>query len=223
MITPQVTKLPYIPPDEKSGLHFDRCIYDSLRTRMVSAKSQLTFTDIGTMHAERRAVKNGFYIPTFAGNDSKLRLVLAQQAWSFVKQGNSRVPADLVHDFRKLEAMCMAKVASDRTRLEKMSFYDPQYVTLGQNIGLTEKFGYLRLRARVAYLCWRLGWDSCIVAEQCGITPMHVRNILNRLCFTATRLGLETHAPHRTAGKPKASRSYLICAPVVYLGKRLRG
>lgn len=211
-MTPPVTKLPYIPPDEKSASHFDPFAFDNPRLRMVSEKSKLTFADVGNMHVQRHKVsdRRRHFTPAFANNDAQLRLVLAQRAWSFVHP-QSRVPDDVACDREKLEKLCAEKIARDRKRFDARSPYDPQWVNLGHAVLTGEKRGgYLGLRARVAILSWRLGWDCCTIAEDCQMSPQLVRQILCRLCVIARGLGFETFTRHKTCGKkkPRRKRAY---------------
>jgi hypothetical protein len=231
-MTAAIQKLPYIQPDEKSGLHFDNWIFENHRVRMVSEQSRLTFSDIEFMHRFRRAetVRRRF-TPAFANSDEQLRLVLAQQAWSFAHLGCSCVPDDVACDREQLEALCAARIASARRRFDRMSPNTAQWQNLGNLVLSGERQGYLGLRARVAVLAWRLGWNSCEVAADCRITPQLVRQILARLCFTARKFGFETFTQrHKTFGThhagwqprlPRPSKLLRMGRPVVWTPERI--
>lgn len=46
-----------------------------------------------------------------------------------------------------------------------------------------------KIAAGIVYFYWRCGFDSVATSQQLGINPPHVRQLLNRLCSAAARLG----------------------------------
>jgi hypothetical protein len=203
-----VTRLPY--SGERSGLKFDRRTHSPLRVRILKSMGdqKLSWSDyLNGMHIQSRATAHEMrllYTPTFSANDELLRLVLAQQtysyicsSWTGVRQffgGSKRVPQELVENRELLEKL--ANHASER-----WVSYENSSIAAYRHVALTKKFGgYLAFRARVAYLAWRTAKDATTIAEELGIPHSRhlIRQTLSRQCWTARRLGLETFKPHHS-------------------------
>jgi AraC-like DNA-binding protein len=190
-----------------SELSFDRHAFEK-PPHIVSQASRLDFSDrrgMGVIRRKQFHEQRRKFTPLFAMNDSQLRLVLAQAAWSFAHNGHySRMPDDLANDWRALEALCAKRTAQNRIGYKDST--DRQRQLAWKGILLNEHFGYLALRAKVATLAWKMGYShSEVSAEFNGdVSLCHVRQILARLCAVARRLGFETFpVRHHTFGREK--------------------
>jgi hypothetical protein len=154
------------------------------------------------MHTTRgaRPLRRKECIPEWANNDTKLRLVISQRVYSYVNyRFNALVPEDFVADLPSLKAL------SD-TMTERMAAHPPvngQQEQFQKHIDAVRRAGgYAPLIAAVAYRAYRLCEDSVLIAQGLGITPVCVRQHLNRLRRCARDLGLEGPSQHWSA-KPR--------------------
>jgi hypothetical protein len=215
----KVTKLPYA--GERQCLRFDRRsrrpIKGTLSKRLGSA--DLTYSDyLNGMHISSRATAYEMrllYTPTFAASDEQLKLVLAQQAYDYICASHAgttrfynaeRVPQGFIlnHD-------ALAALANKATEARKTFHQTGQQINLYRHISWCQAHGgYMALRATIAYKAWREARDSATIANDLGLNHCAVRQMLNRLCKVARRLGLETFPPHHSAFKDRPIRPYEV-------------
>jgi len=220
-----VKRLPY--RGERADLRFDRRTHNAWRERPIKAlgDKELSWSDFQNgMHIKVRATANEMrllYTPAFANNDEQLKLVVAQQAYSYIRSslpgikqfyGGERVPHGFIRNREALESLT-AKALEARRRQVNNTWQHYVHLTWADNHG-----GYLALRATIAYKAWREAKDSTTIANEMGLNPAGVRQILNRMCETGRRLGLETFPRHHScfgqiprpfdAEKPKKVREY---------------
>jgi hypothetical protein len=198
----QVTRLPYA--GERKYLKFDNRSYSRSRKRTLSSilrSGELDYKDFTNgMHIQLRCTASELrlmYTPAFAANDEQARLVLAQQCYLYAAAclpgtPSGRVPDELVNDREKLEALVKRAVQAQRKFNNASSEHDTHLNWLDRN------GGYLQLRSMVQHRAWRLFQDCVTIGGDLGITPVGVRQILQRLVITGRRLGLETFPPHHS-------------------------
>jgi hypothetical protein len=197
-----VTRLPY--KGERRSLKFDNRKYQRDRRRTLSrilADGSLARMDyMSGMHIKLRCTASELrlmYTPAFAGNDEQVRLVLAQQCYSYACQclpglTHGRVPENLINDREALEALTKRAVDAQR------EFGDGTQEHATHIAWCDRNGGYLQLRSTIQQRAWRLFHDCCTIACDLEITPVGVRQILQRLVITGRRLGLETFPPHHS-------------------------
>jgi hypothetical protein len=216
-LTFPITKLPYA--GEKQCLRFDRRnhrpVKGSLSKRLAAA--ELSYSDyLNGLHIQGRATADEMrllYTPEFSKNDEQLKLVVAQQAYDYVKASHpgtkhfynsERVPNGFVLNREALEDL--AKKATDTRKA-----YNPkgQKINLYRHISWCEAHGgYVAMRASIAYRAWRLAKDAHTIGNEMGISWTAVRQILHRMCKTARRLELATFPRHPSAQLAEVVRPY---------------
>jgi hypothetical protein len=212
-----VTKLPYA--GERSDLRFDRRSHRPLRGTLSRklGDAELSYSDFQNgLHIQSRATAYEmrlFYTPEFSKNDDQLKLVVAQQAFDYICASHAgttrfynseRVPNGFLLNREALEAL-----ANKATEARKAYKQTKQQINLYRHISWNQAHGgYLALRATIAYKAWRLAQDAHTIADSLGMNHAAVRQILNRLCCVARRLGLETFPPHHSAFKDRIHRPY---------------
>jgi hypothetical protein len=197
-----VTRLPYL--GERKCLKFDNRVAQRFKRRRALGRElrdgDLSYSDLARMHMQLRCTASELrlmYTPAFAANDEQVRLVLAQQCYSYACQclqgmTPGRVPDDLVNDREKLEALVKCAAEAQRKFNNSSSEHDTHLDWMDRN------GGYLKLRSTVQHRAWRLFQDCVTIAEELGLTPVGVRQILQRLVIAGRRLGLETFPPHHS-------------------------
>jgi hypothetical protein len=210
-----VTKLPYA--GEKQCLRFDRRNHRPVKGSLSKRLKELSFSDYQNgMHIEVRATADEmrlFYTPEFSKIDDQLKLVIAQQSYDYIKASHAgttrfynseRVPNGFVLNREALEA-----VANKATEVRKTWNQTGQKINLYRHIIWCERHGgYVALRAAIAYKAWRLAKDAHTIGNEMGISWVSVRQMLNRMCKTARRLGLETFPRHPSAQLAEVVRPY---------------
>jgi hypothetical protein len=212
-----VTKLPYA--GERSSLRFDRRSRRPFRVRLAKdlAGAELSYSDYQNgLHIQSRATAHEMrllYTPIFASNDEQLKLVVAQQAYDYIKASHAgtslfynseRVPNGFLLNREALEDL-----ANKATESRKTYNQTGQQINLYRHILWNERHGgYVALRAAIAYKAWRLSKDAHTIADELGMNHCAVRQILNRLCKVARRLGLETFPRHHSAFADRVFRPY---------------
>jgi hypothetical protein len=208
-----VTRLPYA--GEPRHLKYNPPGYGKRPIRV--GKHKLSFEDFQNgMHITSRATAYEmrlFYAPLFSANDEQLRLVIAQQAYDYVRAGlesiaefykTEKVPNGFVLNREALE-----NLAKKATEAKKKVDPRAQKINHYSHIMWCEPHGgHVALRATIADRAWREAKDSHTIANELGMSWEAVRTILYRLCNTARRLGLETFPRHHTAFKDRVYRPY---------------
>jgi hypothetical protein len=212
-----VTKLPYA--GERSSLRFDRRSRRPFRVRLAKdlAGAELSYSDFQNgLHIQSRATAHEMrllYTPIFAGNDEQLKLVISQQAFDYICASHAgttrfynseRVPNGFLLNREALEAL-----ANKATEARKKFNQSKQQINLYRHISWNQRHGgYVALRAAIAYKAWRLAKDAHTIAIDLGMNHCAVRQILNRLCKVARRLGLQTFPRHHSAFADRVIRPY---------------
>lgn len=144
------------------------------------------------------------WTPEFANDTNLLKLALCQRFWQYCGHNGMRVPLELTNGhFSKLREMVdrhfeemvkVSRVAKRRKEFQK-------HVK-----AIRAHSGYCGFQLRIAWLAWRAGLDSVGVAQEMGIRPGEVRQILFKIQSAARSLGLPCSAPHPTARHTRPSR-----------------
>lgn len=222
--TVAVTICPPGPIDH--SMHFDRNQFVKTRIRVSSATSGLAFNDIQSMTVRKRAEHpyKTKWVAQWAFNDEQFRRVVLAKCWSYVHAGLP-CPNDLTKDEAK-------KIADQRfKRMSKREYAIPG--SFQWNIHETHKRavanagGYLEFWSLVLYRALRLQEDSVSVAQQMGLTPVHVRQALSRANQIARALGFEVYEiSHTSTGRkvkpevgPEAARIRARRKRITDLGK----
>lgn len=147
------------------------------------------------------------WTPNFAANDKQLRLVVAQCVWNYFRMGGNvtRVPKLYVENVEALR-----EIAKAGTAWFSRKTYKTHHMAMAafRNKISAEKAGtYAELLMAVAYLSWRLGWNSPSIAERLFLTPCCVRQHLQRIRLVAVSLGLDAEiVPNKTRGRKLSKR-----------------
>ena len=207
----KVTRLPYA--GERTGLKFDRRNYRGFR-RHRAFTDKLAWSDIQNgMHFISRASAYEmrlFYTPEFSKSDDLLRLVIAQEGYDYARRLIAgtiafyqphtrefyRVPEGFVRNREALESLC--KRATDEMRKQIHGTTKGLIIQYRHISWCKAHGGYIALRTIVAYRAWREAKGCHIIADELGISKVGVRQILQRLCITATKLGLQTFPHHHS-------------------------
>jgi hypothetical protein len=205
-----IKRLPYA--GEMSCLKFDRRTWRSSRRRVTKemGDANLSYSDfLNGFHIKQRATAHEMrlrYTPLFASDDEKLKLVIAQQSYNYIRvsiqgisafYGGESVPNGLVINRPALE-----KLANRATENWKKRIFNRNEMNRYSHVTSVEaNGGYVAMRAAIAYRAWRLAKDSHTIAEEMGVDWRNVRIILYRLCEVARRLGLETFPRHHSCYK----------------------
>jgi hypothetical protein len=183
-------------PTQSQSVFYDLWQFDR-RAKAVSVESGLSFDDylnhchIETRRGKRRGVE---FTPAFANNSDQLRKVLSQEAWQYC-HGRSPMPERI--SLAELRQALVIKEQKMRSRLRRR-FSKKQKEIVARHVFVNDyNGGYLRVRATIAYLSWKLGYPSNKIAEQLFMAAPNVRIILYRLCNIARQLGYETFPKRR--------------------------
>jgi DNA-binding CsgD family transcriptional regulator len=177
----------------RSGLAYDNFQFEKTRANTASAKSRLAFSDVHNMGVLTvKTFRAQRFIPPFANNIHQLRLVLCQRGWQFLgRNARGRVPEELIKRWSDLDKLVTEKFASGVSGVSDQ--FHAAHVKAVRRAG-----SWMSLQAAVCYRSWRLGMDSCTIAESLGISPQVVRVTLRRTMMTARKLGLDCSQPHWT-------------------------
>lgn len=196
MSQPEIQHLPYIPPEDSSA-HFDQHQFHDAKTKIVSADSEIAFSDAARMHPfKRTGWGRGLWVPPFASNTPQLRHVIAQRVWEYSCQcrrnkkgeGKKPIPADLVNDVDKLRAL--ADEHFKRQWLLNPHHDRPERADHIQHV--LRAGGYLQYITAIAYRSFALHMTSPEIAQEMGIRKATtVRIQIARLRDTARHLGYE--------------------------------
>jgi hypothetical protein len=198
-----VTILRPAPPRE--DCRFDLHQFAGRRAHAVSAATQLSFGDYGHMHTEHRKTQRfGGYIPAFAKNDEQLRHVLSLMTWHYCFGRSQDAYFHLfARNLPELERQANVKFQEWLTRRQDHLSKEERRKYKRHLYVVDAAGGWLRLRATIAYLSWRLGQHSTEVASQLFMSPPGVRMVLYRMTRCARKLGFETFTPraYQSLGK----------------------
>jgi hypothetical protein len=187
MNTTPVTVLPPGPVDE--SLHYDQHMYDGRRSKAVSIRTELAYSDFNDhMHVERRAHQRcKRWLPAWAFDDAQFRQVILTRCWLYC-HGGSPMPKDTT--WRMMRATCDGRGV--------------RHIQLGT---AKRETGYLDFLVKLLWLSVRLGHNATEVAQQLGITPVHVRQELYKVNKVAELLRFPIHkVPHTSKGVWKKVR-----------------
>jgi hypothetical protein len=156
----------------------------------VSADTHIAFSDFDKMHVNQRSTQRfSHHIPPFAYNDKQLARVLSVATWRWIK---GRQPMPEAISFLELRAMSHKR--TNKLRAQDVSQFTAKTQAIRDRMyaSMDSAGGYMELIARVAYLSWRMGYESPQVAEACyGCSPQQVRIIIYRLKLVARSLGFD--------------------------------
>jgi hypothetical protein len=196
---------------EHFSLKFDRRTRGAFKRKRMNTSSDLGAANLSysdfesgmhiTFHATASEMRLKF-TPEFSKSDEELKLVIAQQGYSYALMnlrekkafygGKQRVPNGFVLNRESLETLVNQATTTIKNR-------DSEFQGKDRHVIQCEKHGgYLALRTAIAYKSWRLYKDCTSIAEEMGLSPVGVRQILCRLCQTARRLELETFPRHHS-------------------------
>src|SRR6266404_669895 len=187
----------WVPP------RFDKHQFEGRRQKAVSSETGIAFSDYGRMHVMRRArtQERKLETPSWAVNDTELREVLLKFCERRFYLTGSRKLSGLTNEqrltrIREREQLQVKSLAPHLHALLERYKTEPEEkrATLETQIGdmdtqiLIARRGTAAVAGLVVYLYYRLGWDSVTVAEEIGIKPPHVRQILARLYNAANNV-----------------------------------
>jgi hypothetical protein len=196
-----------------SNLHFDQHQFAGRRSQPVEAQYTLegwssngiAFEDYARMSSRSSSVspRHKRWTPAFAASDEKLRRVLLHRAWLYlhgVTNGSAPDDRQAINAAATRKALELSKVSFGSCSPRKRAENDA-HISAVKRAG-----GYLALQSALAYRAWRLGQDSCAIAETLGMSPQAVRVNLQRLCEVARKLGYETFRRHYSFGRQRPKR-----------------
>jgi hypothetical protein len=130
-------------------------------------------------------------VPDFTADDWQTRIVVVQTAYSHFRVGPwKRAPETLLVDLPRLTVEMV-------TRLERYVGKQPRWLTRFN----TSK-DYIACLLACAYLFWRLRWKMKDIAGYLEISVLTVRELIARLRYNATRLGMPIKRTQRFRGLP---------------------
>jgi hypothetical protein len=145
--------------------------------------------------------RNAKWIPPFALDAEKLRLVLRVRGWAAayggMKRFNPEIPYAMIDAMATARALRPTNIKSCETSKENNSKHREAVRRAGT---------YLSLHAAIAFRAWRLGQNSVEVAAEIGLTPVNVRVSLERLKRIARELGFDTGENHHSYTISRRSR-----------------
>jgi hypothetical protein len=192
-----------------SSLHFDPCQFATRRSQPVDAEytsegwtsTGLAFEDYQRMSSRSSSVplRHRRWTPAFAASNDKLRRVLLHRAWLYLHGSGKRNSAPA--DWKTINAAATKKAMEIfKTRFTNCPAHK-RCESAAHIAAVKHAGGYLELQAALAYRAWRLGQDSCGIAETLGMSPQGVRVNLQRICEVARKLGYETFRRHYSFGR----------------------
>ena len=184
----QVTILP--PGPQRDNERFDRYVgTKSQKAKAVTAKTELSFSDIQRMHVKNRAMSNSQFVkPPWAADDKNIQLVTAYMLWGmlhmrtacgFPKERFEENPLATILDLEEqLTKRCVDVQGKRRDKIQLDGM-------LGQRKHKT--FGYAKLVTKIIYDSFRLSRPSNHIAADLDplLTACSVRQIRCR----AVKLG----------------------------------
>jgi hypothetical protein len=198
-----------------SSLHFDPCQFAARRSHPVDAEytsegwtsTGLAFEDYERMSSRGSSIplRHRRWTPAFAASDDKLRRVLLHRAWLYLHGSGKRnsEPAD----WKTINAAATKKAMEIfKTRFTNCPAHK-RCESAAHIAAVKHAGGYLELQAALAYRAWRLGQDSCGIAETLGMSPQGVRVNLQRICEVARKLGYDTFRRHYSFGRLRPKRN----------------
>lgn len=158
--------------------------------RAVSTDSQISFQDYSRMHMERRAETQERRLPTpaWAVDDAKLReIVVSYIERRYFINAPERHAKPMEERMALIEQECARHLPDKESRLNtavrRNRFGAPSDIEV-QNLDtqiMLDRRGCVAVVMSVAYLYYRIGWDSVAVAEELQLKSPHVRILLWRL------------------------------------------
>jgi hypothetical protein len=159
--------------------------------KIVSIESGLSWDDRESIQIENRspvATRKGG-VPLWLFKMENIRLVLCEVVWQFIFYGHA--------------GECPPLLKNNLAELTRAA--DVQWARYAAtHVGRTKEGKALARAVKrcggivplLAKLLWgyRMGWDSCAIAAETGLTPAAVRQRLSRMQIIARRLGLDI--PH---------------------------
>jgi len=199
-------RITFCKPAEQD-VFFDEHAFACKRVKAVSAASRISFSDFDRIHVVRRKEQRWRrWVPAFATDLNKIRRVLALAAWHSVHPQRP-LPDILEHNLDEFIRTTDAHVSRIAAKAIDVNAAPNQKVGRERFIATCDgPGGWMRSRCAIAYLSWRLGQNSCQIAEQLGMSPQQVRAILVRLNAVARELGYETFAPIPAGSRRKTSK-----------------
>jgi len=206
---------------------FDPYLFAGRKQMPVSADTCIAFVDFSRMgiHTHKLGAHRRLEPPAWALNDHTLRDVIIHSMhkratgthWRAVAPGtgspterlaraqqklSARVPA-LTAVLKKLSALYVeAKRAGDARRTKELGIEIENYDTQIRFATNTPA-----ILAGAVYYYWRVGFDSVATAQQLGLKPPHIRQLLWRLAKAAAELGFAPPPRKLTRAEIKAGHA----------------
>ena len=198
---------------------FDKHQFAGRRTRAVSARYTpegwetpgIAFADYQSMHVARRGAQQERRLdtPSWATNDKELREVVLRfcERRFYLRHRHNRNEVSPLTNEQRLAAVrekelkwaetCKSNLHSLIARQKAgEDVHDMEIQNIDSQI-LMARRGNAAIATAIVYLYYRLGWDSPEVAQELGIKPPLVRQVLARL---------DNAAANRVYQSPKAQR-----------------
>jgi hypothetical protein len=196
-----------------SNLHFDQHQFAGRRIQPVEAQytsegwssNGIAFEDYERMSSRSSSVplRHRRWTPAFAASNEKLQKVLKHRAWFYLHGCLSA--ATQPGDWKTLNAAATKKALESKVSFRNCSAHK-RVENEAHMAAVKQAGGYLELQAAIAYRAWRLGQDSCAIAETLGMSPQGVRVNLQRICEVARKLGYDTFSRHFSFGRLRPKR-----------------
>jgi len=177
--------------------HFDLHQF-AKRSRAVSAETGIAHSDYRRMGKEKREHRKN--IPPWANGDEKFRQVILLRLKRYVhSHGRGRnVGLDGTENLRELEENAMT---ANFRMFQRGSLNDFQQNIVDVHMNSTRN-GLAGLWTRIAYLAYRMSFDSLTIGREVGIKAAAVRQHLKRMNECARSINPEWCLPPRVS-KPK--------------------
>lgn len=197
-----------------SSLNFDAFQFAGRRNQPVDAEytqggwtsNGIAFEDYARMSSRSSSVplRHRRWTPAFAANNEKLQRVLKHRAWLYLHGCLSA--ATQPGDWKTLNAAATKKALESKVSFSNCAAHK-RVENEAHMAAVRRAGGYLQLQSAIAYRAWRLGQDSCAIAETLGMSPMAIRVNLQRICEVARKIGYDTFRRHYSFGRPRPKRN----------------
>lgn len=180
------------------GLGFDPHQFYT-KAKAVSATSRISFEDYRAgMHVVSRVAgrERRLPVPEFALRDDLLReavltycerrLYLPHTGTHDERRGRIDATAAAVADDKRAVLANLLRAYTITASANHRDTWDVQIENMDSDLVLGQR-GLCAVVVSVAYLYWRTTWNGDEVAEYLGLKPVHVRQLLARLCSTWKR------------------------------------
>jgi hypothetical protein len=188
---------------------FDQHQFDGKRARAVSAETRIAHSDYQRMGNDYRGkglrCKLRSEIPAWSQDNKKIATVVKMKMWRYIHYQSWSMPPAITVEELNNAVLERSKKTTKMSEDENLSAYQ-RNVAASHARFVDGPGGYAGLLTKVIWLAYRMNMDSVNVAKETGLSPVHVRALLQRLNNIARFLFPED-TPPRDESKAKKGRA----------------